>query len=118
MVPIPEGEFTMGYNIDNEWGDENEAPARQVFLNSYYMDRYEVSALQFSNFLNHHQKQSTLYFESGSGVTIEKIGNKFRPRSGLNNFPANRVSWHGASSYCRWVKKRQPKRSGKKHLEE
>ena len=72
------------------------------------MDRYEVSALEFSNFLNHHQKQSTLYFESGSGVTIEKIGNKFRPRSGLNNFPANRVSWHGASSYCRWVKKRLP----------
>ncbi|SVE26907.1 uncharacterized protein METZ01_LOCUS479761 [marine metagenome] len=28
MVLIPEGEFTMGYNIDNdnEWGDEDEAP--------------------------------------------------------------------------------------------
>ena len=56
MVLIPEGEFTMGYNIDNEWGDEDEAPVHQVFLNSHYIDRYEVSALQFSNFLNHHQK--------------------------------------------------------------
>ncbi len=54
MVLIPDGVFTMGYNIDNkkEWGDTDEEPVHKVFLKSYYIDRYEVSASQFSSFLN------------------------------------------------------------------
>jgi len=100
----------MGYNIDNkkEWGDTDEEPVHKVFLKSYYIDRYEVSASQFSNFLNQHQKQSSLYFQPGLGVTIEKIGNLFRPRVDLENYPVNRVSWFGADAYCRWVNKRLP----------
>ena len=102
MVLIPDGVFTMGYNIDNkkEWGDTDEEPVHKVFLKSYYIDRYEVSASQFSNFLNRHQKQSSLYFQPGSGVTIKKIGDRFRPRAGLENYPVNRVSWFGADAYC------------------
>ena len=100
----------MGYNIDNkkEWGDTDEEPVHKVFLKSYYIDRYEVSASQFSNFLNQHQKQSSLYFQPGLGVTIEKIDSQFRPRAGLGNYPVNRVSWFGADAYCRWVSKRLP----------
>ena len=100
----------MGYNINNqkEWGDTDEEPVHKVFLKSYYIDRYEVSASQFSNFLNRYQKQSSLYFQSGLGVTIEKIGSRFRPRAGLENYPINRVSWFGADTYCRWVNKRLP----------
>jgi len=61
MVLIPEGVFTMGYNIKNknEWGDTDEGPVHKVFLKPYYIDRYEVSASQFSKFLNHHQKKHT-----------------------------------------------------------
>ena len=100
----------MGYNIDNkkEWGDTDEEPVHKVFLKSYYIDRYEVSASQFSNFLNQHQKQSSLYLQPGLGVTIEKIDSQFRPRAGLENYPVNRVSWFGADAYCRWVNKRLP----------
>ena len=110
MVLIPEGVFTMGYNIKNknEWGDTDEGPVHKVFLKPYYIDRYEVSASQFSKFLNHHQKKAQLYFQTGLGVTIEKIGSLFSPRSGLNNYPANRVSWYGADAYCRWINKRLP----------
>ena len=110
MVFIPEGVFTMGYNIDNEkeWGDNDEEPVHKVFLKSYFIDRYEVSASDFANFLNQHLKQSPLYFQLGLGVTIQKIDNLFRPRIGLSNYPANRVSWYGAETYCRWVNKRLP----------
>ena len=110
MALIPEGVFTMGYNIDNknEWGDTDEEPVHKVFLKPYYIDRYEVSASQFANFLNHHQKKAPLYFQTGLGVTIEKVGSRFSPRSELNNYPANRVSWYGANTYCRWVNKRLP----------
>ena len=128
MVLIPEGVFTMGYNIKNknEWGDTDEGPVHKVFLKPYYIDRYEVSASQFSKFLNHHQKKThlhqkktRLYFQTGLGVTIEKIGSLFCPRPGLSNYPANRVAWYDADAYCRWVNKRLPrKRSGEKPLEE
>ena len=110
MVLIPEGVFTMGYNIKNknEWGDTDEEPVHKVFLKPYYIDRHEVSASQFSKFLNHHQKKAHLYFQTGLGVTIEKVGNLFFPRPGLSNYPANRVSWYGADAYCRWINKRLP----------
>ena len=100
----------MGYNIKNknEWGDTDEGPVHKVFLKPYYIDRYEVSAFQFSKFLNHHQKKAYLYFQTGLGVTIEKVGGLFFPRLGLSNSPANRVSWYGADAYCRWVNKRLP----------
>ena len=60
MVLIPEGVFTMGYNIKNknEWGDTDEGPVHKVFLKPYYIYRYEVSAFQFLKFLNHHQKKA------------------------------------------------------------
>ncbi len=110
MVLIPEGVFTMGYKINNknEWGDTDEEPVHKVFLKSYYIDRLEVSASQFSNFLNLNLKKASLYFQTGSGVTIEKVDRLYSPRAGLNNYPANRVSWYGADAYCRWLNKRLP----------
>ena len=110
MVLIPEGVFTMGYKINNknEWGDTDEEPVHKVFLKSYYIDRLEVSASQFSNFLNLNLKKAPLYFQTGSGVTIEKVDRLYSPRTGLNNYPANRVSWYGADAYCRWLNKRLP----------
>ena len=110
MVLIPEGVFTMGYKINNknEWGDTDEEPVHKVFLKSYYIDRLEVSASQFSNFLNLNLKKAPLYFQTGSGVTIKKVGRLYSPRAGLNNYPANRVSWYGADAYCRWLNKRLP----------
>ena len=80
----------------------------KIFLKSYYIDRYEVNASKFSKFLNLHKNKAPLYFETGLGVTIEKIDNLFRPRLGLNNYPANRISWYGANAYCRSVNKRLP----------
>ena len=38
----------------------------------------------------------------------KSIDNLFRPRLGLNNYPANRISWYGANAYCRSVNKRLP----------
>lgn len=110
MVLIPEGIFTMGYNINNknEWGDTDEEPVHKVFLKSYYMDRYEVSASQFSKFLNNHPDKAPFYFQTGLGVTIEKVDNLFSPKIGLKNYVANRISWYGADAYCKWISKRLP----------
>ena len=110
MVLVPEGLFSMGYNTKNdfEWGDVDEEPVHKVFLHSYFIDRYEVNASDFSNFLNKYPDQASRYFQTGVGVTIENNASEFRPRPGLEHHPVNRVSWYGADAYCRWIDKRLP----------
>ena len=48
MILIPEGKFTMG---DND-GLKNERPEHEVGLDSYYIDRFEVTMEEFQNFLD------------------------------------------------------------------
>jgi len=109
-VTIPAGPFTMGLDIDNErgWGDTDEQPVHEVYLDAYDIDRYEVTAQQFAEFLNAHPEDAPRYIELGSAVTVEKVAGRFRARPGLEKHPVNRVSWYGADAYCRWAGKRLP----------
>ncbi len=48
MVLIHKGWFMMGFNE----GEINEKPEHEVFLDTFLMDKYEVSAQDFAIFLN------------------------------------------------------------------
>ena len=100
----------MGTAIENdrEWGDTDEEPIHEVVLDAYMIDRYEVTAQDYSEFLNAHPDQSMKYFDTGPAVTIEKSGDRYQARPGLERYPANRVSWYGADAYCRWKGQRLP----------
>ena len=93
----------MGAVIENEheWGDTDEEPVHEVTLSEYFIDRYEVTARDFADFLNAHADEAERYIEMGAAVTIEKVDGRYRPRLGLEKHPANRVSWYGADAYCR-----------------
>lgn len=110
MVEIHAGVFTMGVDIENEqeWGDVDEEPLHEVYLSKYYIDRYEVTAAQFADFLNKNMGKSERYIDLKPAVTIEKVKGKLQARKGLENYPANRVSWYGADAYCREQGKRLP----------
>ncbi|CAI2716890.1 formylglycine-generating enzyme family protein [Nitrospina watsonii] len=110
MAVIPAGPFTMGLNIDNEygWGDTDEQPVHTVYLDAYAIDFYEVTAQQFAEFLNAAPEKASRFIELRDAVTVEKVGGRFRARPGLERHPVNRVSWYGADAYCRWVGKRLP----------
>ncbi len=97
----------MWFVIDNEmqWGDTDEEPAHEVTLSAFLFDRYEVSATEFSRFLNVHPENAKRYLELGSAVTVERVDGKYQPRPGLGRHPINRVSWFGADAYCRWREK-------------
>ena len=97
-VRIPAGPFLMGSVIENEreWGDTDEEPVHEVTLSEYFIDRYEVTAQDFSGFLNAHSDEAERYIEMGTAVTIEKVDGMYRPRPGLEKHPANRVSWYDA----------------------
>jgi formylglycine-generating enzyme required for sulfatase activity len=67
-----------------------------MFLNAFYMDRYEITVDRYGNFLK------------ATGKLNEP--NDF-PESDLKkfgDFPVVGVNWHGANTYCRWAGKRLP----------
>ena len=110
MVFIPEGPFTMGFEIENdsEWGDMDEEPVHEVTLSAYWMDKYEVTSYDFAEFLNSHQASAGRFIEITPSVTVEFVEGKYLSRPELENHPVNRVSWYGADAYCRWKGKRLP----------
>ncbi len=110
MVLVPGGPFTMGFQIDNEreWGDRDEEPVHQVSLSSYWIDKYEVTSSRFAKFLNENKEQASRFIEITPTVTVQLENDTHSPRSGLENYPVNRVSWFGAEAYCKWVGKRLP----------
>jgi len=91
MVLIPSGEFMMG---GNEWS-ENEKPAHRVYLDGFYIDKFEVTNAQFAKFL-----KETDYQSQGNW---QKHNNP-----GKESHPVVNVSWYDAMAYLTWAKKRFP----------
>jgi formylglycine-generating enzyme required for sulfatase activity len=97
MVFIPEGEFTMGSNT----GDDDEKPPHPVFLDAFWIDKFEVTNTQYAMCLN-------------AGVCKPPSSNNSNTRNGyfgipqFNNYPVVYVSWEDANRYCGWAGKRLP----------
>jgi len=87
-VLIPAGKFVMG-------GDEN-SPRREMFLDAFYMDRYEITVARYGNFLKATGKLNEP--DDFPESDLKKFG----------DFPVVGVNWHGANNYCRWAGKRLP----------
>ncbi|MFH1438294.1 MAG: SUMF1/EgtB/PvdO family nonheme iron enzyme [Pseudomonadota bacterium] len=88
MKCIPAGPFVMG----KVHGPEDAFPAHEVFVDTFYMDTYEVTNQQYKACV-------------AAGVCEKKtdyIGFK------LPDQPALPVTWHNASALCRWKKKSLP----------
>jgi len=108
MVLIPAGEFLMG----SEDGDDDEKPVHKIYLDAYYIDKYEVTNAQFSRFLNEKGNQE----ESGATwldiddeeCLIEYMNGRYQPKSGYDNHPVAEVSWYGARAYAKWAGRRLP----------
>jgi formylglycine-generating enzyme required for sulfatase activity len=104
MVVIPKGKFRIGLDA----GEINARSAHDVYLNTYMIDKYEVSAAEFARFLNDKGNPEDRYFSQDSYSTIIKESSTYAPRKGFENFPANNISWLGAYAYCQWKGKRLP----------
>ena len=115
MIYIPAGEFTMG-SPEGE-GNPNEHPQHNVYVNAYYINKYEITNGQFSNFLNEWGKdtdenEKTMIYENSLG--LKKISGWFKtpqewkPSPGYEDNPAIDVTWYGAVQYAKWAGKRLP----------
>ena len=102
MVLVSSGFFIMGSNRSLE----DEAPEHRVYLDSYWIDKYEVSAGKFAEFLNTLDNVKGYYLDNKFGTLY--YDSRFHSRPGLENYPINNITWHAADEYCKWKEKRLP----------
>ncbi|HSO27374.1 MAG TPA: SUMF1/EgtB/PvdO family nonheme iron enzyme, partial [Anaerolineales bacterium] len=118
MVLIPSGTFSMGAASDDPEAEFDERPAREVDLNAFYMDQYEVSVTQYAAFLNTLGKHLSDPCLSSSCARTRREEpeshllwdgqQRYSPEPGFENYPVNNVTWFGAEAYCEWVGARLP----------
>lgn len=107
MVLIPAGEFLMGTTEDIETDNFYEfgfnkpffvdaAPGHEVFLDAYYIDKYELSNEKYLNFIKATNYRTPAHWQ-GQAIT-----------PGLERFPIIGINWFDAAKYCEWEGKRLP----------
>lgn len=92
MVLVPEGVFTRG-SVD---GDYDEKPQQDIYLDAFYVDKYEVSVKDYEVY-----RKATNYVTP----TVPFFQGDEKVLSVPEN-PVVGVSWHDAVNYCRWANKR------------
>jgi len=95
MVLVPAGEFIMGSS------NEDERPPHEVFVESFEMDRFEVTNEEFQRFAD----------ETGYQAQGEQAGEEDNWRAwaeGVPRHPVVKVTFNDAQAYCEWAGKRLP----------
>ena len=99
MVLIPAGTFTMGSSSGDALPDTQ--PAHEVSLESYWIDRYEVSNAQYAECVA--MKFCTKPMDSSSATRPDYFENKE-----YADYPVIHIDWYQATAYCAWAGKRLP----------
>jgi formylglycine-generating enzyme required for sulfatase activity len=104
LVLIPAGEFLMGTLLSNRDGGKDEYPARQVFLDAFYLDVYEITNARYLSFIQatghrapEHPRDKTLTLWQGGTVP-----------EAFSDHPVVNVDWDDAHAYCAWAGRRLP----------
>jgi formylglycine-generating enzyme required for sulfatase activity len=121
MLVIPGGTFTMGALESDPSAGFDEVPEHEVIVDTFYLDKFEITVAQYAAFLN------TLGTYEGACQEIDcawprgLIGytsyliqvdeddvRTYEAMEEFENYPINHVSWYGADTYCRAVGARLP----------
>lgn len=109
MTLIPAGDFYQGSSEEmvdwaakkfhaesREWY-RDETPVHKVYLDDFYIDKYEVTAAQYRVYVEKTGKPRPKYFND--------------PKFNKDDQPVVGVSWQEASDYCVWTGRRLPTES-------
>jgi formylglycine-generating enzyme required for sulfatase activity len=97
MIEIPAGPFTMG----SDEGDPEDAPAHEVDLPAFEIDKFEVTNADFEAFVDT-TGYVTFAEKQGAGTWRDEWG------TGEDTHPVTMVTWDDAQAYCGWLGKRLP----------
>ncbi|MFM8551584.1 MAG: formylglycine-generating enzyme family protein [Nitrospiraceae bacterium] len=93
MVLIPAGEFEMGSG-EHE-GEADERPKHRVYLDAYYIDRFQVTVSRYAAFIEATKREPPRSWSSGRA---QEEG----------EWPVVGVDWLDAEAYCQWAGRRLP----------
>ncbi len=104
MALVPAGTFWMGrthmFQFDElDWTARprlDDQPARPVDIDTFYIDKYEVTTTEFAKFAQATGRAKPWNWKDG----------KVNP--GQEQWPVYNVTWDDASAYCAWAGKRLP----------
>ncbi len=112
IVSVPAGWFFMGtalrptipYGLARSF-DDTEQPQRRIWLDTFDLDRDEVSLSEYLSFLTAQEK---LPSEELQRLIWHMVSVHFLPDYVLARWPALYVSWNEATEFCREHGKRLP----------
>lgn len=112
MLYVPAGNFVMGSTYTTD-----EMPIHTVYLDAFYIDKYEVTNAEFEVFINA-GGYATQAFWSAEGWSARNISGWIQPAywatgeyhsgPGWPGFPVVGVSWYEAEAYANFAGKRLP----------
>ncbi len=116
MAFVPAGDFSMGSND----GLSNAQPAHLVYLDNFYIDKYEVTNVQYAKYLNEALAAGKIQYSNGDVTDFEKTiidlsdaqisynSGRFVVDAEKDNYPVIEVTWFGARSFAGFYEKRLP----------
>ena len=96
QVYVPAGNFIMGSEAGDADAFVEEMPERTVYLDAYWIDKYEVSNGQYQECVENGACTEPQYSESE--IRSEYYGNSI-----YDDYPVNCVDWYQAKAYCEWA---------------
>lgn len=98
---VPAGEFEMG--AEGSPADPDEAPKHRVFLDAFYIGKYEVTNHQYLTFV-----KSTGHRAPENEEPKFSMWRAGAMLDGVGDLPVINVSWDDAVAYCKWAGGRLP----------
>jgi formylglycine-generating enzyme required for sulfatase activity len=95
MMLVPEGGFTMGSEINDD-----EKPIHQVYLDAYYIDKYEVTNANYRACVDAGKCSRPGYPKIDQTTGQRRPDNYENPE--FDNYPVVYIDWKWAKTYCEW----------------
>lgn len=114
-ILIPAGKFLMGDSFNE--GDPDEKPVHEVYLDAFYIGKFEVTNAEYNKFIDDNGYRQKKYWKAGKFKDFGSEpafwkNNEYQGGgiAGNGNFPVVGVSWYEASAYCMWLSEKTGKK--------